>query len=82
MVVIDRWSLCRSTVSNDLLIKQYFLKMSACQIWRENYFGQNQPFTKFVEAAKQLNEVTRSGKALHEVSKICEQLYEVRRICQ
>ena len=55
MVVTDRWSLYRNTANNNHLKKwplsKGFLKKSACQIWREKYFGRNQPFIKFVEAA-------------------------------
>ena len=84
MVVVGRRLLFRNTVSSGLLIKWSlctgFLKKSACQIWHENYLGENQPSTKFVEAAN--NKVSSSGKTLHEGSKICEQLYEVWRICQ
>ena len=58
MVIIDMWWLYRNTVSNDHLIKWSlctgFLKKSGCQIWRKNYLGQNQHFTKFVEAANNL----------------------------
>ena len=61
MAVIDMWSLYRNTVSNDPLIKwplcSGFLKKSACQIWRENYLGWNQPFTKFVEAENNLTKL-------------------------
>ena len=82
MIFIDRWLLNRDTVSNDLLIKWSlctgFLKKSACQIWHENYLTQNQPFTKFVEAASNFTMLVK----LQEVCKICKQLFEVCRICQ
>ena len=55
MVIIDSWLLYRDTVYNGHFIKWSlcigFLKKSACQVWRENYLGRNQPFTKFIEAA-------------------------------
>ena len=95
MVVIDRWSLYRNTVNNDDLIKWSlctgFLK-SACQIRRENYLGQNQPFTTFVEGANNLTKLVEKGKHFLKFIKfvnnftkfgrICQQLCEVRRICQ
>ena len=66
MVVIHRWSLYRNTESYNHLIKWSlctgFLKRSACQIWRENYLGQNQPFTKFIEAANNLTKLVEVGK--------------------
>ena len=66
MVIIDRWSLYRDTVSNNHLIKwllcTVFVKKSACQIWRENYLGQNQSFTKFVEAASNFTKLVEIGK--------------------
>ena len=67
MVVIDRCLLYKNTVSNNPLIKWSlctgFLKKLACQIWRENYLGgQNQPFTKFVEAANNLTKLIEVGK--------------------
>ena len=59
------WSLYRNTVSNEPLIKWSlctgFLKKSACQIWRENYLGRNQPFTKFVEPANNLTKLVEVG---------------------
>ena len=64
--VLYRWSLYRNTVSNDPLIRRSlctrFLKKSACQIWRENYRGQNQLFKKFVEAANNLAKLVEVGK--------------------
>ena len=64
MVVIDRCSLYRNTVSNNPLIKGLlctsFLKMSACQVWRENYLGRNQ--SKFVEAANNLTKLVEVDK--------------------
>ena len=63
MVVTDSWSLFRNTVSKDPWIKwSLFLKKSACQIWRENYLWQNQPFAKIVEAANNLTKLVEVGK--------------------
>ena len=73
MVVIDRWSLYRNSVNNDNLIKwslcTVFLKKSACQIWHEHYLGQNQPFTKFVEATNNLAKLVEVGKHLAKLVK-------------
>ena len=66
MVVIDKWLLYRNTVNKDHWIKWSlytgFLKRSACQTWRENYHGQNQLFTKFVEAANNLAKLEEAEK--------------------
>ena len=73
MVVIDRWSLYRNSVNNDNLIKwslcTVFLKKSACQIWHEHYLGQNQPFTKFVEATNNLAKLVEVGRHLAKLVK-------------
>ena len=64
--VINRWLLYRNTVNNDRLIKWSLctgsLKKSACQIWRENDLGWNQPFTKFAVAANNLTKLIEKGK--------------------
>ena len=66
MAVIDRWSLYRNTVTNNLLIKwslcTAFRKKSACQIWCENYLGRNQPFIEFVEPANNFMKLVEVGK--------------------
>ena len=65
MVVIDRWSLYRNTVSNNPSIKWSIgtasLKKWASQIWCENYLGQNQPFTKFVEDTNNLTKLVEAA---------------------
>ena len=80
MVIIDRWSLYRNTVSNNPLIKWSlctgFLKKSICQIWCENYLGQNQPFTKFVEAANKLMKLVEVGKYFMKLVKFANNLTE------
>ena len=78
MVVIDRWSLYRSTVSNDSLIK--YLLCTGFLMWKLPWAKPN--FYKVRRSCKQLNEVSKSGKILHKVSKISEQFYEDLRICQ
>ena len=75
MVVIDRWSFYKNTVSNDHLTKWAlctdFLKKSASQIWRENYLGWNQHFTnKFVEAANNFKKLLENGKHFMKFEKI------------
>ena len=74
MGIIDRWLLYRNTVRNEHLIKwslcTCFLKKSACQIWRENYFERNQPFTKFAEATNNLTKLVEVGK--HHLMKFVE----------
>ena len=68
-VVIDRQSLYRNTLTNYHLSKHWkwllckgFLKNSACQIWRGNYLGQNQPFTKFVETTNDFTNLVKMRK--------------------
>ena len=74
MVIIDKWSLYRNTVSNDPLIKSSlcmgFLKTSACQVWQENYLRPNQPFTKFVEAVNNLTKLVQIGKHFTKLVKL------------
>ena len=68
------WSLYRNTVSNKPLIKWLlctgFLRKSASQIWHENYLGQNQPFTKFIEAANNLMKLVEVGKHFMKLVKL------------
>ena len=89
MVIKERWSLYRKTVYNDHLIKWSlctgFLKKSACQFWHENYLGQSQTFSKFVEPSNKLTKLAEVGKHFTkfvnnfttEVRRICKQLYKV-----
>ena len=80
MVVIGRWLLYKNTADNDYLTKWLlctgFLKKSACQIWCEDYLGQNKP-SKVHSSCKQLNKVSRTEKALHEVCKTFKTLSKV-----
>ena len=78
MVIIDRWSSYRDTVSNDHLIKWSlytgFLKKSACQIWRENYLERNQPFTKFVQVASNFTKLIEVRKHFKKFVKFANNL--------
>ena len=84
MVVIDRWSLYRNTVSNNHLIKWSLCAGFSKTVNLSNLTWKlpwvKPTFYKVHRSCKQLNEVNRSGKALHKVDKICKQCYEVHRI--
>ena len=86
MVVTDRWSLYRNTANNNHLKKwplsKGFLKKSACQIWREKYFGRNQPFTKFVEAANNFKKFVKLANNFTKFVGLANNFYKVCRSCE